>query len=191
MAAVGAGGAISALQFHAVRLACARHEQLLPDGSRAGFFLGDGEQQLLLQCSHTALPVKPGSGVQQWPEIQPKAAVFITYKSSSMRNACQHCGSVVLSPCCVSQSSLATLKYTSKGSVLLWSKHAALDNLHQCSMTNLMQTHREHGETASSTVLFRSWCWQGPSDCSHHLQLLLQGQDKGGPVCSCKPTSGS
>lgn len=41
-----AGGAISALQFHAVRLACARHEQLLPDGSRAGFFLGDGELAL-------------------------------------------------------------------------------------------------------------------------------------------------
>jgi hypothetical protein len=38
-----AGGAISALQFHAVRLACARHDQKLPDGSRAGFFLGDGE----------------------------------------------------------------------------------------------------------------------------------------------------
>eukprot|EP00878_Enallax_costatus_P023440 GHUV01024933.1.p1 GENE.GHUV01024933.1~~GHUV01024933.1.p1 ORF type:complete len:410 (+),score=80.43 GHUV01024933.1:835-2064(+) len=35
-------GAISALQFQAVRLACARHEQKLPDGSRAGFFLGDG-----------------------------------------------------------------------------------------------------------------------------------------------------
>eukprot|EP00775_Hariotina_reticulata_P014309 gene14309-36_t len=35
-------GAISALQFHAVRLACARHEHKLPDGTRAGFFLGDG-----------------------------------------------------------------------------------------------------------------------------------------------------
>lgn len=40
---LAAGGAISALQFQAVRLACARHEQKLPDGSRAGFFLGDGE----------------------------------------------------------------------------------------------------------------------------------------------------
>lgn len=38
-----AAGAISALQFQAVRLACARHELRLPDGSRAGFFLGDGE----------------------------------------------------------------------------------------------------------------------------------------------------
>jgi hypothetical protein len=36
-------GAISALQFQAVRLACARHELRLPDGARAGFFLGDGE----------------------------------------------------------------------------------------------------------------------------------------------------
>lgn len=38
-----AAGAISALQFQAVRLACARHELRLPDGARAGFFLGDGE----------------------------------------------------------------------------------------------------------------------------------------------------
>jgi hypothetical protein len=48
-----AGSAISALQFHAVRLACARHEQQLPDGSRAGFFLGDGEAHafyLLVVC---------------------------------------------------------------------------------------------------------------------------------------------
>lgn len=40
-----AAGAISALQFQAVRLACARHELRLPGGERAGFFLGDGEQQ--------------------------------------------------------------------------------------------------------------------------------------------------
>eukprot|EP00955_Chlamydomonas_euryale_P115228 366336-Chlamydomonas_euryale.AAC.19 len=33
---------ISALQFEAVRLACHRHTQTLPNGSRAGFFLGDG-----------------------------------------------------------------------------------------------------------------------------------------------------
>ena len=36
-------GGISALQFEAVRLACERHSQTLPDGSKAGFFLGDGE----------------------------------------------------------------------------------------------------------------------------------------------------
>ena len=36
-------GRISALQFQAVRLACQKHETFLPDGSRAGFFLGDGE----------------------------------------------------------------------------------------------------------------------------------------------------
>lgn len=35
-------GRISALQFQAVRLACQKHETFLPDGSRAGFFLGDG-----------------------------------------------------------------------------------------------------------------------------------------------------
>ncbi|KAL0036320.1 hypothetical protein WJX77_002328 [Trebouxia sp. C0004] len=35
-------GHISALQFQAVRLACQKHETFLPDGSRAGFFLGDG-----------------------------------------------------------------------------------------------------------------------------------------------------
>jgi hypothetical protein len=38
-----AGGKISAAQFMAVRQACARHETRLKDGSRAGFFLGDGE----------------------------------------------------------------------------------------------------------------------------------------------------
>jgi len=36
-------GGISALQFEAVRLACERHSQTLPNGSKAGFFLGDGE----------------------------------------------------------------------------------------------------------------------------------------------------
>ncbi|KAG2496337.1 hypothetical protein HYH03_005567 [Edaphochlamys debaryana] len=35
-------GKISAAQFAAVRMACAKHETRLKDGSRAGFFLGDG-----------------------------------------------------------------------------------------------------------------------------------------------------
>lgn len=33
---------ISALQVQAVHLACARHETFLPNGQRAGFYLGDG-----------------------------------------------------------------------------------------------------------------------------------------------------
>lgn len=33
---------LSALQLEAVVYACQRHEQRLPDGSRAGFFIGDG-----------------------------------------------------------------------------------------------------------------------------------------------------
>ncbi len=34
---------ISALQFQAVQMACAKHETFLADGkTRAGFFLGDG-----------------------------------------------------------------------------------------------------------------------------------------------------
>lgn len=33
---------ISSLQARAVHLACARHEHFLPNGQRAGFFLGDG-----------------------------------------------------------------------------------------------------------------------------------------------------
>ena len=33
---------LSALQLEAVLYACQRHEQRLPDGSRAGFFIGDG-----------------------------------------------------------------------------------------------------------------------------------------------------
>ena len=37
----GAEG-ISSLQARAVHLACARHEHFLPNGQRAGFFLGDG-----------------------------------------------------------------------------------------------------------------------------------------------------
>jgi len=35
-------GALSALQLESVTYACMRHEQRLKDGSRAGFFLGDG-----------------------------------------------------------------------------------------------------------------------------------------------------
>ncbi|KAL6767860.1 hypothetical protein ACKKBF_B36890 [Auxenochlorella protothecoides x Auxenochlorella symbiontica] len=35
-------GVLSALQLESVVYACQRHEQLLPDGSRCGFFIGDG-----------------------------------------------------------------------------------------------------------------------------------------------------
>lgn len=50
-------GRISALQFQAVRLACQKHETFLPDGSRAGFFLGDGEhvEQLSSVSLHPSL----------------------------------------------------------------------------------------------------------------------------------------
>jgi hypothetical protein len=33
---------LSALQLEAIVYACQRHEQFLPDGNRAGFFIGDG-----------------------------------------------------------------------------------------------------------------------------------------------------
>lgn len=36
------GGGLSGLQLESITYACQRHEQLLPDGSRAGFFIGDG-----------------------------------------------------------------------------------------------------------------------------------------------------
>ena len=42
---------ISAVQFQAVRLACARHEKRMEDGSRGGFFLGDGRCLISMQCS--------------------------------------------------------------------------------------------------------------------------------------------
>ncbi|PRW58205.1 strawberry notch-like [Chlorella sorokiniana] len=35
-------GCLSALQLESVVYACQRHQQMLPDGSRAGFFIGDG-----------------------------------------------------------------------------------------------------------------------------------------------------
>jgi P-loop containing NTP hydrolase pore-1 len=35
-------GVLSALQLESITYACQRHEQHLPDGSRAGFFIGDG-----------------------------------------------------------------------------------------------------------------------------------------------------
>jgi hypothetical protein len=41
-----------------VRLAGARHEQRLPDGSRAGFFLGDGEQQQCVAAAAAAVTNK-------------------------------------------------------------------------------------------------------------------------------------
>eukprot|EP00897_Mesotaenium_endlicherianum_P005981 jgi/Mesen1/5410/ME000269S04553 len=37
-----ASGALSCLQLEAIIYACQRYDQMLPDGSRAGFFLGDG-----------------------------------------------------------------------------------------------------------------------------------------------------
>jgi len=42
ISACGRADGISALQVEAVHLACARHETFLPDGQRAGFYLGDG-----------------------------------------------------------------------------------------------------------------------------------------------------
>lgn len=36
-------GGISALQFQSVLLACSQHEKFQMDGSRCGFFLGDGQ----------------------------------------------------------------------------------------------------------------------------------------------------
>ncbi len=36
-------GTLSGLQLESIVYACQRHEQLLPDGCRAGFFIGDGE----------------------------------------------------------------------------------------------------------------------------------------------------
>ncbi len=38
-------GTLSGLQLESIVYACQRHEQLLPDGCRAGFFIGDGEPQ--------------------------------------------------------------------------------------------------------------------------------------------------
>lgn len=35
-------GKLSSLQLEAVAYACQAHETRLPDGSRAGFFIGDG-----------------------------------------------------------------------------------------------------------------------------------------------------
>jgi P-loop containing NTP hydrolase pore-1 len=37
-----ASGGLSALQLESIVYACQRHEQALPDGQRAGFFIGDG-----------------------------------------------------------------------------------------------------------------------------------------------------
>jgi len=36
-------GTLSGLQLESIVYACQRHEHCLPDGSRAGFFIGDGE----------------------------------------------------------------------------------------------------------------------------------------------------
>lgn len=36
-------GTLSGLQLESIVYACQRHEHYLPDGSRAGFFIGDGE----------------------------------------------------------------------------------------------------------------------------------------------------
>ena len=41
VARLGRTGALSSLQLEGVRFACARHQTILPDGQRAGFFIGD------------------------------------------------------------------------------------------------------------------------------------------------------
>jgi len=47
----GFAAGISALQFQAVQMACAKHETFLADGkTRAGFFLGDGASVADLSC---------------------------------------------------------------------------------------------------------------------------------------------
>ena len=35
-------GSLSALQLETIRYVCQQHERQLPDGSRAGFYIGDG-----------------------------------------------------------------------------------------------------------------------------------------------------
>ena len=40
-------GTLSGLQLESIVYACQRHEHYLPDGSRAGFFIGDGEEPTL------------------------------------------------------------------------------------------------------------------------------------------------
>jgi hypothetical protein len=73
-----AGSAISALQFHAVRLACARHEQKLPDGSRAGFFLGDGEAMaVMLTQSSASLAGRPCRLTDTWQIVIPRILLII------------------------------------------------------------------------------------------------------------------
>ena len=43
-------GTLSGLQLESIVYACQRHEHYLPDGSRAGFFIGDGGEPIL-PCS--------------------------------------------------------------------------------------------------------------------------------------------
>ena len=65
-------GRISALQFQAVRLACQKHETFLPDGSRAGFFLGDGksvEQLSSLLRRNIVLKLGTVTKASQWAVI--------------------------------------------------------------------------------------------------------------------------
>ncbi len=45
-AGTGNADGISALQYQSISLACAAHETWLPDNTRTGFFLGDGEAYL-------------------------------------------------------------------------------------------------------------------------------------------------
>ena len=50
-------GTLSGLQLESIVYACQRHEHYLPDGSRAGFFIGDGEA-----CYWTAASILSGVG---------------------------------------------------------------------------------------------------------------------------------
>ena len=59
-------GTLSGLQLESIVYACQRHEHYLPDGSRAGFFIGDGEEPTLPSSIVMSLLSTCLSSAQSW-----------------------------------------------------------------------------------------------------------------------------
>ncbi len=142
---------ISAAQFQAVNLAVSRHEKLLKNGARGGFFLGDGGcikwllacymlQQLTIGANHSILAVR--------------AVAIHLLQHHSHWSAVMSCVVIACKqhPTCTIDGTAATGQ--NDGGALL-------------------------SIVALCCCFCRAWCWQGPADLCHYPALLLPGQDQG------------
>lgn len=78
-------GRLSGLQLESIVYACQRHEQLLPNGSRCGFFIGDG--------TFSSLPIAA-------PAFSPSALSPLAHFAALALASCLHCAFTVAPEAC-------------------------------------------------------------------------------------------